>query len=59
MVIDYKDNKPVLRFIKNNVEITISFADSIKRDVKNDVLKILLSQNEEPEKKTKKSYTKA
>ena len=56
MVIDYDENgSPVLRFVKNGVEITISFAESGNRDVKNNVMKILMSQYDEQVKTNKKS----
>ena len=54
MVIDYDENGlPVLRFVKNGVEITISFAESGNRDVKSNVMKILMSQYDEQVKNGK------
>lgn len=56
MVIDYeKDGSPVLRFHKNGVEITISFSEIGNKDVKNNVMKILMSQYDEQVKTDKKS----
>ena len=43
------------RFVKNGVEITISFAESGNRDVKSNVMKILMSQYDEQVKTNKKS----
>lgn len=51
MVIDYDDNgSPVLRFSKNGVEIIISFSECGSKDVKNNVMKILMSQYDEQTK---------